>query len=120
MSKRTSFATPLRGKRAAHTDDHLEAHVEQGHAAKCTLWRKMRFLLSSCAWANLHEQPLKELAAWVLQDARCARLVQPTSPAALACSCWSTGQMTPVGFEPTQLALVELESTPLDHSGKVS
>ena len=31
-----------------------------------------------------------------------------------------TLQMTPVGFEPTQLALVELESTPLDHSGKVS
>ena len=29
-------------------------------------------------------------------------------------------QMTPVGFEPTQLALVELESTPLDHWGKVS
>ena len=28
--------------------------------------------------------------------------------------------MTPVGFEPTQLALVELESTPLDHSGRVS
>ena len=28
--------------------------------------------------------------------------------------------MTPVGFEPTQLALVELETTPLDHSGKVS
>ena len=31
---------------------------------------------------------------------------------------WS--HMTPVGFEPTQFALVELESTPLDHSGKVS
>ena len=29
-------------------------------------------------------------------------------------------QLTPVGFEPTQLALVELESTPLDHSGKLS
>ena len=28
--------------------------------------------------------------------------------------------VTPVGFEPTQLALVELESTRLDHSGKVS
>ena len=28
--------------------------------------------------------------------------------------------MTPVGFGPTQLALVELESTPSDHSGKVS
>ena len=28
--------------------------------------------------------------------------------------------MTPVGFVPAQLALVELESTPLDHSGKVS
>ena len=31
-----------------------------------------------------------------------------------------TSVMTPVGFEPTQLALVELESTPLDHSSKVS
>ena len=28
--------------------------------------------------------------------------------------------MTPVGFEPTLLTLVELESTPLDHSGKLS
>ena len=28
--------------------------------------------------------------------------------------------MTAVGFEPTQLALVELETTPLDHSGKLS
>ena len=28
--------------------------------------------------------------------------------------------MTAVGFEPTQLSLVELESTPLDHSGKLS
>ena len=28
--------------------------------------------------------------------------------------------MTAVGSEPTQLALVELESTPLDHSGKLS
>ena len=28
--------------------------------------------------------------------------------------------MTAVGFEPPQLALVELESTPLDHSGKLS
>ena len=27
--------------------------------------------------------------------------------------------MTAVGFEPTQIALVELESTPLDHSGKL-
>ena len=30
------------------------------------------------------------------------------------------GIMTAVGFELTQLALVELESTPLDHSGKLS
>ena len=29
-------------------------------------------------------------------------------------------ELTAVGFEPTQLALVELESTPLDHSGKLS
>ena len=32
----------------------------------------------------------------------------------------ATEDMTAVGFEPTQLALVELESTPLDHSGKLS
>jgi hypothetical protein len=29
-------------------------------------------------------------------------------------------QMTPLGFEPNQFAPVELESTPLDHSGKKS
>ena len=29
-------------------------------------------------------------------------------------------KLTAVGFEPTQLAPVELESTPLDHSGKLS
>ena len=29
-------------------------------------------------------------------------------------------KLTAVGFEPTQLALVELESTPLDHAGKLS
>ena len=34
--------------------------------------------------------------------------------------CVSDQILTAVGFEPTQLALVELESTPLDHSGKLS
>ena len=34
--------------------------------------------------------------------------------------CVACSTVTAVGFEPTQLALVELESTPLDHSGKVS
>ena len=29
-------------------------------------------------------------------------------------------KMAEVGFEPTQFTLVELESTPLDHSGKLS
>ena len=38
---------------------------------------------------------------------------------------WGVGElewshMTPLGFEPVHFALVELESTPLDHSGKVS
>ena len=32
----------------------------------------------------------------------------------------SLKQLTPVGFEPTQLALVQLESTSLDYSSKVS
>ena len=35
-------------------------------------------------------------------------------------TCVSHIRLTAVGFEPTQLALVELESTPLDHSGKLS
>ncbi len=40
----------------------------------------------------------------------CGHLARPRRPKPL----------TPVGFEPTQPARVELESTPLDHSGKVS
>ena len=46
-------------------------------------------------------------------------VTSPTSPArnrrAQMCA-----PLTAVGFEPTQIALVELESTPLDHSGKLS
>ena len=33
---------------------------------------------------------------------------------------WLEDEMTAVGFEPTHFTLVELESTPLDHSGKLS
>ena len=50
-----------------------------------------------------HSPALKELGINVVSS--CIRLI---------------GNMTAVGFEPTQLALVELESTPLDHSGKLS
>ena len=39
---------------------------------------------------------------------------------ALASSNGDESNLTAVGFEPTQLALVELDSTPLDHSGKLS
>jgi hypothetical protein len=38
----------------------------------------------------------------------------------ILCACLFLCEMTAVGFEPTQLSLVELESTPLDHSGKLS
>ena len=37
-----------------------------------------------------------------------------------ACSCKAHAGLTAVGFEPTQRAQVELEATPLDHSGKLS
>ena len=50
-----------------------------------------------------HSPALKELGINVVSS--CIRLI---------------GSMTAVGLEPTQLALVELESTPLDHSGKLS
>jgi hypothetical protein len=36
----------------------------------------------------------------------------------LSVACGRDYQMTPAGFEPGQPALVELDSTPLDHSGK--
>ena len=49
-----------------------------------------------------------------------AVLFQLCAEAAAARTFWAMRKMTPAGFEPTQLALVELESTPLDHSGKVS
>ena len=47
--------------------------------------------------------------------------MRPPTPLMPACAgTAATRSVTPVGFEPTQLALVELESTPLDHLGKVS
>ena len=49
-----------------------------------------------------HEERIYRCALWI---------------ASLPHGIWN---LTAVGFEPTQLALVELESTPLDHSGKVS
>ena len=55
----------------------------------------------------------------------CVLTSQPKGPWIVTMQCRDDhmgleGPMTPVGFEPTQLVLVELESTPLDHSGKVS
>ena len=50
-------------------------------------------------------------------------VMPPTVPlACLSNSCrrWGEGGQEIVGFEPAQLSLVELESTPLDHSGKLS
>ena len=45
---------------------------------------------------------------------------QVMCPTAATISRQAIAKLTAVGFEPTQLALVELESTPLDHSGKLS
>ena len=62
-----------------------------------------------------------------MQSATRTRKLDASSPSACSCktscrseACLQESQMTAVGFEPTQLALVELESTPLDHSGKLS
>ena len=60
-------------------------------------------------WAGVHGSGAAHAHAWR----------STWEDVSLLCSrCHAT--LTPVGFEPTQLALVELESTPLDHSGKVS
>ena len=48
------------------------------------------------------------------------KLVLRSSLGDLHCARVSLAKMTTTGFEPVQLALVELESTPLDHSGRSS
>ena len=65
---------------------------------------------------SVHECPLtasSNPAGWCRKGIYVAQCIEPEQNSA-------DRIMTPVGFEPTQLALVELDSTPLDHSGKVS
>jgi hypothetical protein len=57
----------------------------------CSSWVSMYAALAHCTWPTPH--PLD------MRDGR---------------------KMTAAGFEPTQPVLVELESTPLKHSGKLS
>ena len=69
---------------------------------------------------SLRRQPVVSGPTSLVSSTRCPvvvpRKLRPRSTAqALASS-----DLTAVGFEPTQIALVELESTPLDHSGKLS
>ena len=85
---------------------------------------------------------LHDYVAHVSRGNRLTDAMSPSNPRGLVClgkrrgkgkadhsSCghaskgpWqkARGEVTAVGFEATQLALVELESTPLDHSGKLS
>ena len=67
----------------------------------------------------MSDRPLTALPGLELLWAR-ACLLQPHFVFFVGVEELEWGHMTPVGFEPTQFALVELESTPLDHSGKVS
>ena len=59
-------------------------------------------------------QPRRQLRAQA--PGRAVRLCGPT---VAGCS-FKARAMTPVGFEPSQFALVEIGPTPLDHSGKAS
>ena len=65
--------------------------VLQSDRRNCCVWPSCRFRI----WIDPNISPFWSLRNWVMI-------------------------MIAVGFEPTQLALVELESTPLDHSGKLS
>jgi hypothetical protein len=75
-------------------------------------------------WRKASAQHLgaKDQAAWSTTTSSDA-----PSPLCVESRSWyrpswrkAISKLTAVGFEPTQLALVELESTPLDHSGKLS
>ena len=50
------------------------------------------------------------LTVWVVNLTRVRHITKQTG----------RRHMTPVGFDPTRLTLVELETTRLDHSGNVS
>ena len=52
--------------------------------------------------------------------AQWAHAMHPCHPGSQARNAPLHSSLTAVGFEPAQLALVELESTPLGHSGKLS
>ena len=98
-----SYATTSSGRRQFpwHLDNKL--HVQQEStfpSGKCKSWPQL-----NRTWA---------CGIWGKVIAQCS--ARPgVSQASSSCV-----PLTPVGFEPAQLALVELESIPLDHSGKVS
>ena len=74
-----------------------------------TTWARCRGFL-----AESQDSPRRQrLTPWQPDVCMCLQLRE-------ACGCMPQAGLTAVGFEPTQLALVELESTPLDHSGKLS
>lgn len=82
-------------------------------------------LVCSHAVQTVAGQQRRLMGPWVL----CVRIevtssvasrIQQNDEQQRAASGWACIKLTAVGFEPTQLALVELESTPLDHSGKLS
>ena len=89
----------------------------------CTLWMKLVPSCSSSMVARLEGRKRESK-----QEAVYKKTPTPVHPTPSSHSIHPDlhplipkfSKLTPVGFEPTQLALVELESTPLDHSGKVS
>ena len=89
----------------------------------CTLWMKLIPSCSSSMVARLGRRKRESK-----QEAVCKKTPTPVHPTPSSHSIHPDlhplipkfSKLTPVGFEPTQLALVELESTPLDHLGKVS
>ena len=79
-----------------------------GHGAgarfPCQKMLRFVFAFAHCLSSSPAHATVRSLVAWRIESFQ-----QPEDRI-----------MTPVGFEPTLLALVELESTPLDHSGKES
>ena len=75
------------------TRTHCLAEVLPSSLLSCSSWVSMYAALVLCTWPMRMPHPQDML------DGR---------------------KMTAAGFEPTQPGLVELESTPLDHSGKLS
>jgi hypothetical protein len=92
---------------------HTHTHAIRTHTADAHKHKHTHTVAHKLTHLRLHSRSLSEASF-------CQVFVNCSSSTFARMMDTLGNELIPVGFGPTQLALVELESTPLDHSGKVS